>query len=83
MKKLLVSIMIMSAAFLFMAAEAPAVRQADQQLSPVSPPIVREGDFAVRLVEVLGLGQARDEVEAESKCWDSARQETRSRQRAC
>jgi len=66
MTKLLVSILVMGSALLLCAVDAPAAGQADPQLSPVAPPIVRGGDFAVRLVEVMGLGQARDEVEAES-----------------
>lgn len=41
-----------------------------EQAKPVPPPIeqplVREGDFAVRLISVLGLGTTEDEVEAEN-----------------
>ncbi|HEX2770224.1 MAG TPA: hypothetical protein VHN12_13185, partial [Geobacteraceae bacterium] len=34
---------------------------------PIAPPMVREGDFAVKLVTALGLGTAGDEVEAETR----------------
>jgi hypothetical protein len=34
---------------------------------PIAPPMVREGDFAVKLVSALGLGTAGDEVEAETR----------------
>ena len=38
-----------------------------QKAPPVSPGLVREGDFAVKLMEVLKLGTAKNEAEAESK----------------
>lgn len=67
MTKLLLTIMMMVTAGLAAATlNSRALAQADPELSPVAPPVVREGDFAVRLVEVLGLGQVSDEVEAES-----------------
>jgi hypothetical protein len=34
---------------------------------PVGAPLVREGDFAVRLLSALGLGTTDDEVEAETR----------------
>jgi len=34
---------------------------------PIAPPMVREGDFAVKLVNALGLGTAEDEVGAETQ----------------
>jgi len=37
-----------------------------QKAPPISQPFVREGDFAVKLVEVLNLGAARNEAEAEN-----------------
>ena len=37
----------------------------------VGPPLVREGDLAVRLVKVLGLGTTADEVEAETRLGDA------------
>jgi len=37
-----------------------------QKAPPVPQPLVREGDFAVKLVEVLKLGTAKNEAEAES-----------------
>ena len=33
---------------------------------PVAPPLVREGDLAIRLESVLGVGNSGDEVEAET-----------------
>jgi len=55
------------AAFLFL---MPVVvcAQSDQtaKAPPISQPLVREGDFAVKLVEGLKIGTAKDEVEAES-----------------
>ena len=46
-----------------------AYSQSDQQASqppPVAPPLVREGDFAVKLVGALNIGTAKNEVEAQS-----------------
>jgi hypothetical protein len=40
--------------------------QSDPGLPPISQPMVREGDFAVRLHAALGLGSVEDEAEAES-----------------
>ena len=40
--------------------------QNEQKAPPVSQALVREGDFAVKLVEVLKLGTAKNEAEAES-----------------
>jgi hypothetical protein len=37
-----------------------------QKAPPVSQPLVREGNFAIKLVEVLKLGTAKNEAEAES-----------------
>jgi len=34
------------------------------ELSPLVPPLVREGDFAIKLAEVLGLGEIADEDDA-------------------
>ena len=36
------------------------------QAPPVAPPLIREGDFAIKLAEVLKVGQAQSEAEAES-----------------
>ena len=41
--------------------------QNEQKVPPISQPFIREGDFAVKLVEVLKLGTARNEAEAESR----------------
>jgi len=37
-----------------------------QKAPPVSQPLVREGNFAIKLAEVLELGTAKNEAEAES-----------------
>ncbi len=37
-----------------------------QKAPPVSQPLIREGNFAIKLVEVLKLGTAKSEAEAES-----------------
>jgi hypothetical protein len=41
--------------------------QNEQKAPPVSPGFVREGDFAIKLTEILKLGTAKNEAEAESK----------------
>jgi hypothetical protein len=41
-------------------------RGAGEQTPPVAPPLVREGDFSMKLVGALNLGTAKDETEAES-----------------
>jgi hypothetical protein len=38
---------------------------------PVSAPLVREGDFAIKLNSGLGFGSADDEVEAENRLADA------------
>ena len=43
--------------------------QSDEQLAnapPVAPALVREGDFAINLVNALNIGTAKDEAEAET-----------------
>ncbi len=42
-------------------------QQASAGPPPVAPPIVREGDFAVRLQSACGLGTGSDEIEAETR----------------
>jgi len=42
------------------------LKQNVQKAPPVSPGLVREGNFAVKLMEVLNLGTAKNEAEAES-----------------
>lgn len=66
MSKLLLTIMIMSGTVLLFVAGAWAVEQTDPAMSPVTPPVAREGDFAVRLAETMRLGPVHDEIEAES-----------------
>ncbi len=66
MSRLLLTIMVLGAAIFLVAPFAWPQERTEPQLSPVTPPIAREGDFAVRLLETLGLGSAKDEVEAES-----------------
>jgi len=36
------------------------------QAAPIAQPLIREGDFAIKLVEALKIGQAESEAEAES-----------------
>lgn len=61
---------------LFLCASAslmPVVAQGDTEqiaVPPVGQELVREGDFAVRLVEVLNLGATVDEAGAESRLAD-------------
>lgn len=65
MKKLLV--FALTAGLLLM--QAVVYAQSDQTATkapPVAQPLVREGDFAVRLVEALKIGTAKNEAEAES-----------------
>ena len=38
--------------------------EADSVLSAIAPPLVREGDFAVKLAEAFGLGEITDEDDA-------------------
>ena len=40
--------------------------RAATQLSPVAQPLVREGEFAIKLAEVLKIGLAKSDAEAES-----------------
>jgi len=40
--------------------------KAATQLSPVARPLIREGDFAIKLAEVLKIGLAKSDAEAES-----------------
>jgi hypothetical protein len=64
MKKPLIIILAFSLLLPFM-----AYAQTGQELSkppPVASPIVREGDFALKLVGALGLGTVGSEAEAES-----------------
>ncbi len=42
------------------------LKQNVQKAPPVSPGLVREGNFAVKLMEVLNLGAAKNEAEAEN-----------------
>ena len=65
MKKLIVAITV---GFLFL---IPVISYAQpeqnvQMAPPASQVLIREGDFAIKLVEVLRLGTAKNEAEAES-----------------
>jgi len=48
----------------------PAINGAQSGPPPVGAPLVREGDFAIRLLYVLDLGSTDDEVEAETRLGD-------------
>jgi hypothetical protein len=50
---------------------APPMMQAKKGPPPVAPQLVREGDFAIKLVAALGLGTTTDEAEAESILGDA------------
>ena len=41
-------------------------REAGRDAPPIAQTLVREGDFAVKLAEILKIGQAKNEAEAES-----------------
>jgi len=65
MKKIL--IVMLTTGLLLM--QAVVYAQSDRTATnapPVSQPLVREGDFAVKLAEVLKIGQAYNEAEAET-----------------
>lgn len=52
--------------FLFVTPLTPYAQQGQANPPPVGPQLVREGDLAIRLESVLGVGTSGDEVEAES-----------------
>ena len=66
MKKL--SAIAMALALLLMSSPPafPQVKQTTTPSPPVEPTIVREGDFAIRLVSALDIGTAENETEAET-----------------
>jgi len=66
MKKLIVASAIVFL-FLISVISYGQPEQNVQKAPPVSPGLVREGNFAIRLVEVLGLGTAKNEAEAENR----------------
>jgi hypothetical protein len=68
MKKALFRVLIINICALLL---LPALLTAQQGQTtaanpPIAQPLVREGDFAVKLVEALGLGTAANETEAET-----------------
>jgi hypothetical protein len=65
MKKILALIVTFSLLLISFAVYADSEQQASQP-PPVAPPLVREGDFSMKLVGALNLGTAKDETEAES-----------------
>jgi len=65
MKKVLALIMTFSLLLIPFAVYAESEQQASTA-PPVAPPLVREGDFAVKLVGALNIGTAKNETEAES-----------------
>ncbi len=65
MKKMLV--FMLTAGFLLMQSAVYAQsNQTATKAPPVSQPLIREGDLAVKLVEVLKIGKANNEAEAET-----------------
>jgi len=65
MKKVLISMMIVGLLLL----PSMVFGQPDQMstgVPPVAQPLIREGDFAVKLVDILKIGTAKDEAEAET-----------------
>ena len=50
----------------------PAILHAQPEKAPpqIAPPLVREGDLAVNLLQALGLGTATDEIDAETRLGD-------------
>lgn len=57
---------VVAAALLLLCSLHPTHTAQGAEAVPIAPDIVREGDFALALVEVLGIGQAASEAEAES-----------------
>ncbi len=67
MSALLFSIIAMAVALNVLAFEARSEQdlgEPDGELSPFAPPLVREGDFAVKLAEAFGFGEIADEDDA-------------------
>ena len=52
--------------FLFLLPVTLHAQPGQGNLPPVGPPLVREGDLAIRLESVLGIGNSGDEIEAET-----------------
>ena len=59
--------LIVAAGLLIMPSDALSqAQEATSDLPQVAQPLVREGDFAIKLVEALKMGKAEDEAQAES-----------------
>jgi hypothetical protein len=65
MKKLLTAIVIFGMAIMPFAVYAQSDQEATQA-PPVAPALVREGDFAMKLVDALKIGTATNEADAET-----------------
>ena len=65
MKKFLVVAMAFGLLLISPAAYAQA-EEITETLPSVAPPLVREGDFAIRLISALEIGTAENEIEAEA-----------------
>ena len=65
MKTIFVALAI-STALILMSASANAQTEQTSTSPPLSQPLVREGDFAIKLAGTLGLGATENETEAES-----------------
>jgi len=61
-------LLLIAAALVFLMAGAAAAQAGYSGAPPssIGQPLMREGDFAVKLVQALSLGTTRDEVEAEN-----------------
>lgn len=65
MKKLLTAIVVFGMLMMPFAVYAQSDQQATQA-PPVAPALIREGDFAMKLVDALKIGTATDEADAET-----------------
>jgi hypothetical protein len=67
MKRIFVIVLAIAGLILLPAAGYPQPDQGNLAAAPpVAPPLVREGTFAMSLVQALGIGQAQNEADAEN-----------------